>query len=832
MPLEQGSSRETISHNIATEIGAGKDPKQAEAIAYSVARRADAAFNETDHPRGEDGRFAATLTGTELHDEEYPELTRENVTAAARKWFKKHLQGKMLPLNGGGEARVSAKSWEKLKYQTKHDIDKARLIPAIPDIVKKGKRSDFIPLDKPRSDDTVGYHYFDGHVRLGGTTHHVEVQVGKDTEGNYVYHLTHAPGEGKTKGPKPVRGTSPGSLEPSATDSVSRKDSLDDSGDELNLSILSDMAADTAKFDCAGILFRAPGPRYLLVRRSDTGEWEQPGGHAEGDETPDQAASRECVEEIGVCPDGPRWPVRRNPIPDGGGEYTCFLQDVPEPFEPKLNNEHAAWQWASPDALPENMLAPVARTIELVTGNELDIAKRIAAKELLSPQRYENVWLFDIRITGTGLSYRTALDEYSWRTPDEFLTEEFRERCYGLPVIFEHPKTLLNSKEYRERNVGSIFLPYLTTDEVWGIAKVFDDDAAVLMHASHESTSPAVVFRDAGSAEFREIDGKTVLIEGKPSYLDHLAICKEGVWDKGGEPSGVNNGDIRMDANVEQVPAWADALGKRFDEACAGLNARLDALENKGGDAMPTAPLKSDAAAGELAAAEAAGTKEKELEAAAAAAGAVEETAEAKAARELKERQDAEERARLDSEEAARKEKEAAERKDAAERMDAQARENADLKAQLKAMNERITSLTTPLSVSDRDALSAAQARWDSVAQMFGDSVPAPLHGESPLAYRQRLAAKFQKHSDKFKGIRLDSLDGVVFDTVEEQIRMDAQTVARSPAASPDGKLIPIVRRDEAGRQITEYSGDMNAWLGFFKHQGQGVRLLDPRQKH
>jgi hypothetical protein len=37
MPLKQGSSQGTISHNIETEIRAGKDPKQAAAIAYSVA---------------------------------------------------------------------------------------------------------------------------------------------------------------------------------------------------------------------------------------------------------------------------------------------------------------------------------------------------------------------------------------------------------------------------------------------------------------------------------------------------------------------------------------------------------------------------------------------------------------------------------------------------------------------------------------------------------------------------------------------------------------------------------------------------------------------------
>lgn len=37
MPLEPGSSQAVISENIRREIAAGKDPKQAAAIAYSVA---------------------------------------------------------------------------------------------------------------------------------------------------------------------------------------------------------------------------------------------------------------------------------------------------------------------------------------------------------------------------------------------------------------------------------------------------------------------------------------------------------------------------------------------------------------------------------------------------------------------------------------------------------------------------------------------------------------------------------------------------------------------------------------------------------------------------
>lgn len=37
MPLLKGRSRKTIQKNIKTEIAAGKKPKQAVAIAYSVA---------------------------------------------------------------------------------------------------------------------------------------------------------------------------------------------------------------------------------------------------------------------------------------------------------------------------------------------------------------------------------------------------------------------------------------------------------------------------------------------------------------------------------------------------------------------------------------------------------------------------------------------------------------------------------------------------------------------------------------------------------------------------------------------------------------------------
>ena len=46
MPLKSGSSKKTISKNIATEVRAGKPVKQAAAIAYSKARQAPKSSNK------------------------------------------------------------------------------------------------------------------------------------------------------------------------------------------------------------------------------------------------------------------------------------------------------------------------------------------------------------------------------------------------------------------------------------------------------------------------------------------------------------------------------------------------------------------------------------------------------------------------------------------------------------------------------------------------------------------------------------------------------------------------------------------------------------------
>lgn len=470
--------------------------------------------------------------------------------------------------------------------------------------------------------------------------------------------------------------------------------------------------------------------------------------------------------------------------------------------------------------------------------NELGIAKRMRDGALGSPQRYGNTRLFNVRITGTGVSYRQGAQEFVYRTPEDFLTDEFVERSYGLPVVFEHPKNgALDTEEFRDRVVGTILLPYIRGDEVWGVAKIYDDDAADLMETDYRSTSPAVVFLP-GESETISIDGKPVMIEGVPSFLDHLAICKQGVWDKGGEPSGIEVNEESNMADEMQAPAWADALIKRLDELCSRMDALeegakpredgdFDKLEKKveGEGYSKEAANKIAGAIGqkkygakEMSEKSVEGKKEKE---------------EARKDDDREERDKRHEREGMEREERDKREDRKDENKleregeresdrirkeeDSTKRADAMSAEHiAKLQNEIKAMSETISRLTKLPSSDEREAIAQAFARADALGQVLGEDMTAALPGESATDYRKRLASKFRKFSPALKDVKLDSLDEVSFGIIEARIYDDATAAAKSPETTSSGRLYPIVS-DEMGHKVTRYAGDMRAWMQQFE---------------
>ena len=399
----------------------------------------------------------------------------------------------------------------------------------------------------------------------------------------------------------------------------------------------------------------------------------------------------------------------------------------------------------------------VVTALKRLTSDELGVARLMVTGELSSPQRYENIELFAVRVTGTGLSYRQGLDEHVWRNPEHYCNDEFLARCAGLPILWEHPpRAVLDGDEFAKRVIGTVFLPYVQGSEVWAIAKIYDPQAAKMMEEGQLSTSPSVVFRDETvNDRIQSGDGRSLLFEGKPSLLDHLAVCELGVWDKGNGPLGVRSDTAKDEVMAKRADGTDEPEdkgkgagdGEKLDKllehfgsistSLENLTGRMDALEAKG---------KADSA-----------KKDEETE--------------------------EEKRARLSEE---------AEKRSDSSRADSYTQRHA-----AEAANEH--------------ALAVIQARADSAFNLHGKRAPAPLAGEKQMAYRVRMLRDHQRFSPGYKTVNLDAIahaDPAAFETIEGQIYSDSATEANRPTMFAADEIRCRTRFDkDLDRNVREYYG-------------------------
>jgi len=416
----------------------------------------------------------------------------------------------------------------------------------------------------------------------------------------------------------------------------------------------------------------------------------------------------------------------------------------------------------------------------------MEIADGIRDGLLQSPTICGNSGYFAVRIFGTGAAYRSGVDEYSWRDPDIYITDEVVRRCNGMPVIFYHPiDGMLDSESFRQQIVGTIILPYIKGEEIWGIARILDEDTINILSNLEMSTSPAVKFARGSGTRKIIIDGaKTLLLEGLPQLIDHLAICEHGVWDKLGEPSGVISDSVgvqkvpddapevkKADADTAP-PAWAADMMKRMD-SFGHLMERMDAIDKKMDESFEK--------------------------------WAKEEKEEPEHKEDSKKRADAE-----DKKEESEEEKKGREEKEKAD---------AQMKADATRRLDELEAKLRPTERSDAETAECAdaQARWDSVAMAFGKSARAPLAGETPAAYRRRLASEYQQHSTRWKSTDLATLPADALFNAEADIRADAMAASRRPVDLGAGQLREIKSQSNAGHRISEFVGDPEGWMAHFK---------------
>jgi len=524
-----------------------------------------------------------------------------------------------------------------------------------------------------------------------------------------------------------------------------------------------------------------------MMQRHDGQGWDFPGGKVEDGEDAITAAIRECAEETGYTPTGLVEFARR--ISDGV-DYTTFIAHCAERPDIEINEEHVNYLWVRPEDTGDFVMHPGMYPVLMkVNGNELDVARLIRDGQLTSPQRFQNMSLFDIRITGTGMAYRSKGEEFVWRDASLYLNDEFLARCNGLPVIFEHPDdNILDSKEYAERSVGTVFLPYIKGDEVWAIAKIFDDETVSLLMNEQMSTSPAVVLSSKEQNMVNLDDGSKLLIEGEPCLLDHIAICSRGVWDKADNPRGINSEDV-MAKETENQPEGGeiklDALFSKLDaiaDSVAKVNARMDAMEEgEKPSRMIADKKKADKA------------------------------------------DDDDDDAKADDEEEEEKKADAAmcdEDEDDKKADGEEDRHQAKIADELASLKTKIADMQRELPDSEKEEIADAQYKADSIAAALGDTAPRPMFGEFPKSYRARLLEKFKKHSPAWKDLditKMARVDASILDIAEKQVYSDAMAAANMPSTYQPGMLREVKRRTDAGHTITEFRGDIGAAWSDFK---------------
>lgn len=124
-------------------------------------------------------------------------------------------------------------------------------------------------------------------------------------------------------------------------------------------------ATDSMTREAAGVIFRDPRGFVLMLNRADGSGWGWPGGGVEPGETHDQAARRECREEIGLEYAGPLLTIN---IQGGPVRYVTFIADAPRAFLPTLNAEHCAFAWVPVERALALPLYPSVRSTLLTCG--------------------------------------------------------------------------------------------------------------------------------------------------------------------------------------------------------------------------------------------------------------------------------------------------------------------------------------------------------------------------------------------------------------------------------------------------------------------------------
>jgi len=130
----------------------------------------------------------AVLRGDELGTG----LAVENVIDRAKSYYRGNMPTAVAHAEVG-TVHFIGKGWQKVKSGLKTDLERARLIPAAPAIIERGKYMGREALPQMRKDGVVAFHHFQGIVEMDASRYAVGISVAEDANGKIFYNLNRNP---------------------------------------------------------------------------------------------------------------------------------------------------------------------------------------------------------------------------------------------------------------------------------------------------------------------------------------------------------------------------------------------------------------------------------------------------------------------------------------------------------------------------------------------------------------------------------------------------------------------------------------------------------------
>ncbi|HGW6106103.1 TPA: NUDIX hydrolase [Citrobacter werkmanii] len=129
----------------------------------------------------------------------------------------------------------------------------------------------------------------------------------------------------------------------------------------------------------------------------------------------------------------------------------------------------------------------------------------------------------------------------------------------------------------------------------------------------------------------------------------------------------------------------------------------------------------------------------------------------------------------------------------------------------------------------DQKLMVDAQVKADSAYTAVGRKAPQPFSGEKAMDYRKRALIGLQRLAKDFSEVNIRSIsDSATLNVLEDQIYKAAKADVDWAMDNTPGYLHKTVRMDEAGRRITMWHGDPNAWLSAFKSPPRRLVRINP----